>query len=254
MARYFLRFRHSDTGLTPTFNFFKRASDLATISPPPVGEVGFGTYYFDYSPVADVTFEVDGGSSIPTEEVRYIADTISARDGFFDQPVSTLAGNIAAIKAETDLIGATTDTSGFTIFDKINEIKDKTDALPTDPATATSVTAAVASIKGSGGLSLTDIGGTGFNSSLHSLTAANAVMLRCLGMLHENAVMDIVQFDSVNDVMTNARLRLYDSKANANAAKAASPTAYVTGLLAQYTVSATYTGANLSTYTVVREP
>jgi hypothetical protein len=97
VARYFLRFRHSDTGLTPVFTggtFFKKASDLTPVTPPPIAEVGNGTYYFDYSPTFDIVFEVDGGASIPTEEVRYIADTISPKDSFVDEPTSQVKDDV----------------------------------------------------------------------------------------------------------------------------------------------------------------
>jgi hypothetical protein len=94
MARYFLRFRHSDTGLTPTFTFFKKASDLTAQTAPPVGEVGGGTYYFDSSPAFDIVFEVDGGASIPTEEVRYISDTISPKDTYVDVPTSQVKDDV----------------------------------------------------------------------------------------------------------------------------------------------------------------
>lgn len=95
MARYFLRFRHSDTGLTPTFTFFKKASDLSDVGPqPPFGEVASGTYYFDYSPTEDIIFEVDGGDSIPTEEVRYISDTLSPKDVYLDQPTSQVKDDV----------------------------------------------------------------------------------------------------------------------------------------------------------------
>lgn len=94
MARYFLRFRHSDTGLTPTFLFFKKSSDLSAVTPPSIGEVGGGTYYFDFSPTFDIIFEVDGGVSIPTEEVRYVSDTISERDTYVDEPVSQVHDDV----------------------------------------------------------------------------------------------------------------------------------------------------------------
>jgi len=97
MARYFLRFRHSDTGLTPAFTFFKRASDLVDVAPqPPITELppGYGTYYFDYTPLIDIVFEADGGASIPTEEVRYIADTISPKDVFVDEPTSQVHDDV----------------------------------------------------------------------------------------------------------------------------------------------------------------
>jgi hypothetical protein len=83
-ARYQLRFRHSDTGLVPTFTFFKRLDTLENVVPPAIEELMNGQYYFDYlwsrADDPDITFEVDGGPSIPTEEVRYIADVLSVRD------------------------------------------------------------------------------------------------------------------------------------------------------------------------------
>lgn len=87
IARYFLRFRHSDTNLLPTFTFIKRSDTMADLTPgqiPVIQEVGGGVYYFQWAWQAktdpDITFEVDGGPSIPTEEVRYISDVISVRD------------------------------------------------------------------------------------------------------------------------------------------------------------------------------
>lgn len=84
-ARYLLRFRHTDVGLTPTFTRYARFDTLAAIVPQPtIYELGNGDYYFDVQWLTaldpDITFEVDGGASIPTEEVRYISDVLSVRD------------------------------------------------------------------------------------------------------------------------------------------------------------------------------
>lgn len=84
-ARYKLRFRHTDTGLTPSFTRYQRFDTLASLLPQPaIYEVGGGDYYFDvlWNTAADpdIEFEVDGGASIPTEEVRYISDVLSVRD------------------------------------------------------------------------------------------------------------------------------------------------------------------------------
>lgn len=130
MARYFLKFRHSDTGLTPTFTQFKKVADLTNVLPvpTPVVEVGFGEYYFDYVPTFDITFEVDGGASIPTEEVRYIADTISPRDIYLDEPISQVKDDVwndtvnraASTKGEyVETIGLPADNSAqATLFGK----------------------------------------------------------------------------------------------------------------------------------------
>ncbi len=91
-ALYTVRFRHSDTGLAPTFTKFQRLSDGVALGQPAISEVGNGAYSFQWiwSSVLDpdLFFEVDGGPSIPTEEVRYVSDTLSVRDYF----VNTLGG------------------------------------------------------------------------------------------------------------------------------------------------------------------
>lgn len=84
-ARYKLRFRHTDTGLTPSFLRYQNLATLAAILPQPaIYEIGGGDYYFDVTWATaadpDIDFEVDGGASIPTEEVRYISDVLSVRD------------------------------------------------------------------------------------------------------------------------------------------------------------------------------
>ena len=160
MARYFLKFRHSDTGLTPTFTTFKKVSDLSVVTPPtPVTEVGFGEYYFDYVPTFDITFEVDGGASIPTEEVRYIADTISPRDIYLDEPISQVKDDVwndtvnraASTKGEyVETIGLPADNSVQpTLFGKTLLYKE--------------------SVKGADDRSITDIAGAGFVGGTDSL-------------------------------------------------------------------------------------
>lgn len=186
---------------------------------------------------------------------------------------STISSNVTAVKAKTDNLPAspasTTD---------VNAVKVKTDNLPASPASTTdvtsavsgststitgaittststvtgAVTAAVTSIKGSDGVSNTQLAGSGFDTAQHSLAVvAGQVLPRVLGMLHENSVLDQTTFD-VNNNLTAGRLRLYNSKTNADAAEAASPGTYDTGKIAQYSISATYTGTNLQTYEVAK--
>lgn len=350
MARYFLRFRHSDTGLTPSFSFFKKASDLSVVSPaPPIVEVGSGTYDFDYSPTFDIVFEVDGGVSIPTEEVRYISDTIGPRDGYIDEPTSQVRTDVWADNTSysvgqkgkrvdqlgdpTDASAAATmfgkellyterirgDSAGLTDGNNEKQIYDRigaptlgatiaagvqqvdTDVIAvstklgtpagasvsadiaaisagalTGPQVAAAVldtlmsshvgagtvgakinqsaavadvTAARDNIKGASLIDLTNIAGTGFVSATHGLKATSDGLVRALGMLHENSVLDLTSFDGNNNLQ-QARLRLYDSAANATAATAASPGVYNTGKIAEYVIQATYTGSNLLTYEV----
>lgn len=123
--RYFINFRNSDTGLTPTFVFFKEAvSPWNNVAPPTIFERSNGMYYFDWTwstkTDVDLIFEVDGGASIPTEEVRYIKGTLSPRDRFIDEPTSQVVSDVWADNTayaagqkgkRVDDIGATADTS-----------------------------------------------------------------------------------------------------------------------------------------------
>lgn len=72
------------------------------------------------------------------------------------------------------------------------------------------------------------------------------LMLRGIGLMHENSVLDQTAYDGFNN-LTAGRMRTYDTKANAQAAGA-------TGLIATYTITATYVGKNVQEYKVVREP
>lgn len=157
MARYFLRFRHSDTGLTPTFTFFKKASDLTAQAAPSISELGSGTYYFDYAPLFDVIWEVDGGASIPTEEVRYISDTIGPRDGYVDEPTSQVKDDVW-----NDAVNRSVGTKG----DFVEHV-----GIDTDAVNAPSVFGQLYKAR--------DIvmGGTGFGGTgIDILTAQNHVM------------------------------------------------------------------------------
>lgn len=383
-ARYFLDFRNSDTGLTPTFVFFQRADTFGATSPAsPVGgiiEKSNGRYYFDWTWAAktdpDIVFEVDGGASIPTEEVRYIKGTLSPRDRFLDEPISQVVTDVWADNTayaagqkgkRVDDIGAPADTSaaatvfgktllykesvkgaddrsltdvagaGFStgtdslkvVSDTLDLVKAKTDNLPPDPADASDVALAISnattSIKGADNRDLTQLAGTGVfvpgTDNLHeiaidaaaasgapsasaiagavwdevlashltagstgaklnaglsasqtaaavwdALTASYAVansfgammsktstdLVRVLGMSHENSVLDQTTY-TVDNNLLSGRMRIYDSKANADAAQAASPGIYDTGKIAEYAIIATYTGTNLVTYKVSRE-
>lgn len=72
------------------------------------------------------------------------------------------------------------------------------------------------------------------------------LMVRAIGLMHENSVLDQTVYN-VDNRLTSGRMRIYDSRANALAAGA-------TGLVATYTITATYSGLSLTNYTVVREP
>lgn len=97
-TRYFLNFRNSDTGLTPVFLFFKRADTFVPIAAPTVTELSNGRYYFDWTWTAitdpNIVFQIDGGVSIPTEEVRYIAGGLSSRDTWTDSLVDAVWNDV----------------------------------------------------------------------------------------------------------------------------------------------------------------
>lgn len=84
------------------------------------------------------------------------------------------------------------------------------------------------------------------------VTSFKANILRLLGLVHENSVVDLVAYD-VDGNMIQSRIRTYDSAANSMAALAASPAGYPTGLRFQYQVSATYSGGVLTKYHIERQ-
>lgn len=220
--RYFVTFRNSDTGLTPTFTYYKRTDTFAGVTAPSITELQNGTYYFDVTfaldTSPDIIFQIDGGLSIPTEEIRFQTGMVSPKDLFVDEPSSvsttTISNGITSIKGGSNI--------------DLTQVYTRLGA----PAGA-SMSADIASIKGD-------------SSTINTNTANLGTLLtRALGLMHENSVMDQTTFDPSNN-LTSARLRLYNTKANAVAAGA-------TGLLYTYTITASYTGENVQTYTVVRE-
>jgi len=191
--RYFLDFRNSDTGLTPTFTFLQVTPGFGPTSPAsPVGgivEKSNGRYYFDWiwltKTDSDIVFQVDGGASIPTEEVRYIKGTISPRDVFLDDPISDVPaavwsdsasygagekglrvdqlGDPADLSSDPTLFGKTLlykesvrgDTAGTSDGNDVEQVYDVVAAVQTDLTTANTA--------------LTDIKGSGFNTATDSL-------------------------------------------------------------------------------------
>lgn len=111
--RYVLRFRHSDTGLFPTFTLFRKVSDLSDLLPgPTIFEIANGSYYFDYIPTFDVHFEVDGTAAISDVTIRYISDNLGPKDGYVDEPISLVPD---AVWDEVTSAHATPGTYGQTL-------------------------------------------------------------------------------------------------------------------------------------------
>ena len=85
------------------------------------------------------------------------------------------------------------------------------------------------------------------NSDVDDLAAA---VVRLLGLNHENAFIDNTSFDAMSQLI-GCRIRLYDSKVNAEAAQDGDN--YTTGLIATYTMEAEHEGAGkLKTYRYVK--
>lgn len=78
------------------------------------------------------------------------------------------------------------------------------------------------------------------------IDALAAQMLRSLGLMFENHVMD--DYSYTGTLMNSAIMYLYDTKAHAQTHDK------VTGLIAKYTVTATYTGDKVTLFKVVLEP
>jgi hypothetical protein len=308
-------------------------STFTPVTPPTIYEVngtglGAGMYYFDWTFATkndlDIVFNVDGGSSIPTEEIRYIKDVISPKDGFLDEPISQVVtdvwsdtGAYAATQKGwlVDEIGTYGDPSATgSLFGQLVWVKEKVRGdtatlndgnsdkdiytrigAPVGASISADMQSNTATLAGditSGTSTITSslnlIAGTGFVSASNSLVAitglvssltpsdiAGAVwdallsahtvassfgaafgtmsqqLARVLGMLHENSVLDLTSFDTNNNLLAG-RLRLYSTAADAVAAQAASPATYDTNKIAQYAITATYTGTNLTTYLVDR--
>lgn len=78
-----------------------------------------------------------------------------------------------------------------------------------------------------------------------------AAITRVLGLVHENAFIDNTVFDAQSQLLT-ARLRIYDSKTNAQAATDGG--AEATGLVATYTIEADYEGVGkMRQYRMVKD-
>lgn len=77
------------------------------------------------------------------------------------------------------------------------------------------------------------------------VSTVKANIIRLLGLVQENTVIDQQIYDLQNN-LTSARIRTYNSKANALLASG-------TGLVASYTMTAVYSSGKLIDYKVVRD-
>jgi hypothetical protein len=79
-----------------------------------------------------------------------------------------------------------------------------------------------------------------------------AAIVRLLGLNHENAFIDNTEFDEFGQLIS-ARIRIFDSKTNAEAAQDGDvPPVGTTGLIATYTMEADYESEITGTGTIVK--
>ena len=70
------------TGLAPTFLFFARLSDGATLPPPTINEplTGSGVYHFQYGTTQAIAFLADAATTSPGSAGRYVTGQIDPSD------------------------------------------------------------------------------------------------------------------------------------------------------------------------------
>lgn len=257
MARYYLRFRQSDTGLAPIFTYFKAVSDHSDVgSPPAINELSNGTYYFDYTPTFPITYLVDADDAgIVDETIRYIAGVIRPEDIYLDEPISQVKTDVwedttayadgEKGKRVDDIGAAADDSTDATLFGRGILHKESVRGDTAGTSDGNNVEEVFDRLGAPVGASLAaDIAAVKADTA--TTTGLSAQLTRALGLMHENSVIDNTVFDGSNN-LTAARMRIYNSRANALLAGAG-------GLVATYTITATYVGSNISTYTVVLEP
>lgn len=238
------------TGVTPTWESLRNVSTGADVSAdaPSISEVGGGVYKFQRPSGVHALAAVhcagfincQSGSLSPMQPVEFRPEELIDAVNLIGTPAGAdVSADVAAVKAETAAIKA------------------KTDNIPATPSSQADVTGARDSIKGTGLHDIADLysrlgapAGASLAADVASVkvdsAALSAQMARAMGLLHENSVLDNTSHDSLSN-MTAGRLRIYDTKANAEAAGA-------TGLLGTYSITATFVSGLLSSYTVVKEP
>ena len=181
--RYFVSFRNSDTGLAPIFTYFKRTDTLAGVSAPAITELSNGTYYFTVTFTAqtdpDYIFQIDGGVSVPTEEVRYQTSMASPKDLFLDEPISQVKDDVwndavnRALGTKGDFVehvGIDTDAvNAATVFGQMYKARDVVMGGTGFGGTGLDVKTAKESIKGTDDRDLTLLAGSGFATGTDSL-------------------------------------------------------------------------------------
>jgi hypothetical protein len=291
--RYFVAFGPTNTALTPSWLHFRRVDTLADVTPhPTITHVANGVYYFDFTWTLDdttgeifpdISWRIDGGAGADTgtrypsgmlsssdlvsgSYVKEIYDRLgdpmmnslwNSQDGGGPGQLSTIADMVRttwerASQLKRDILGGDwygeTWSYGPDLYQVSGAEVIGNDSTDFDP-NINSVKYISENLGGGGGgtvdLTLIEAG----------IDDLRVLLQRALGMLHENSVLDLTSFTGGN--LGSARLRLYDSAINAAAAQAAAnlqpPVEYDTGKLAQYSINATYTGANLKDYLVTLE-
>jgi hypothetical protein len=185
--------------------------------------------------------------SDPADESNQLAQHTATQSA-----ISAL-NNITANQVRDAILSDSTPFAGASIAAILADTLAIDTRLPTDPADESNQlaqhTATQAAISALNDVSATAVrdailaDSTPFNGAdVGSILTATQVIA---GLVHDNGVLDTTVYDGDGN-MTSARLRTYNSKANAQAAGG-------TGLIDTFTVTATYSGGRLATYTLVRE-
>ena len=154
-----------------------------------------------------------------------------------DNEIAVIDGNVDSILTDT---GTTLDTAITTIDTIVDAIKAKTDNLPADPASETNVDANETKIDTVDTVVDAIKAVTDNLPDSGALTTIDTNLKQAVGLVNRHIYIDTTVFDGDGN-MTSARVRIYDSAANATTHGAG-------GLLYTLTVTATYSGGNLSTY------
>jgi len=68
------------TGLSPTFDIFKKVSDASDVTPPAISEIAGGYYKFTYVPTEAIVATIDSNDGTMSNNDRYKAIQVTPTD------------------------------------------------------------------------------------------------------------------------------------------------------------------------------
>ena len=145
ITEYFSNFGVPSTGLTPSIRVRNAASGVLAITDAAMAEIGDGWYRYNfvaYDKDLDYTFRCDGGVALPDAE-RYTYGTNA-------NYIEDIDGKLGDVHGSGTWDNAGVDT-------KIDQIIERTDRLPDDPAADITVTTSEDDIRGADDDDLKDL-------------------------------------------------------------------------------------------------